>query len=125
MESHGAGLQGAMDGAKQAIRLQTDRGSALRGAMLCVRKGGTLSMMGVYGVMDKVQLGMLMNKGVTVRTSQQHGHRHMPRMIEHVQKGELDPSFMMTHKMPLEDTPQGYQLFKDKQDGCVRAVFVP
>ena len=93
--------------------------------MLCVRKGGTLSMLGVYGLMDKVPLGMLMNKGITLRTAQQHGQRYMPRMLQHVVDGELDPSFMATHTMPLSEAARGYEMFKEKQDGCVRAVFVP
>ena len=125
MEGHGTGLQGAYDRVKQAVRLETDRGAALREAMLCVRKGGTISMLGVYGLMDKVPLGLLMNKGITLRTAQQHGQRYMPAMIQHVVDGELDPSFMATHTMPLSESPRGYELFKEKQDGCVRAVFVP
>ena len=125
MEGHGTGLQGAYDRVKQAVRLETDRGAALREAMLCVRKGGTLSMLGVYGLMDKVPLGMLMNKGITLRTAQQHGQRYMPRMLQHVVDGELDPSFMATHTMPLTEAARGYEMFKEKQDGCVRAVFVP
>jgi threonine dehydrogenase-like Zn-dependent dehydrogenase len=125
MEAHGTGIQGAYDKVKQLARLETDRGSALRDAMYAVRKGGTLSILGVYGLMDKVPLGMLMNKGVTVRTAQQHGQKYMPRMIEHVQNGELDPSFMITHKMPLSEAARGYEMFKEKEDGCLRAVFVP
>jgi threonine dehydrogenase-like Zn-dependent dehydrogenase len=125
MEAHGTGLQGTYDRIKQALRLQTDRGSALREAILAVRKGGTLSILGVYGLMDKFPLGMLMNKGVTIRTAQQHGQHYMPRMLEHAEKGELDPSFLITHRMPLSEAASGYQLFKDKQDGCVRAVFEP
>ena len=125
MEGHGTGLQGAYDRVKQAVRLETDRGAALREAMLCVRKGGTLSMLGVYGLMDKVPLGLLMNKGITLRTAQQHGQRYMPRMLQHVVDGALDPSFMATHTMPLTEAPRGYEMFKEKQDGCVRAVFVP
>jgi threonine dehydrogenase-like Zn-dependent dehydrogenase len=125
MEAHGTGIQGAYDKVKQLARLQTDRGSALREAMYAVRKGGTLSIMGVYGLMDKVPLGMLMNKGVTIRTAQQHGQKYMPRMLEHVQNGELDPSFMITHRMPLTEAARGYEIFKEKEDGCLRAVFVP
>ena len=65
------------------------------------------------------------NKGITIRTAQQPGQRYMPRMLEHVQRGELDPSFLITHRMTLEESPQGYELFKTKQDGCLRAVFAP
>src|SRR5881227_927407 len=112
MEAHGTGVQAAYDKAKQLLRLQTDRGSALREAILAVRKGGTLSIPGVYGLVDKFPLGMLMNKGVTIRTAQVHGQRYMPRMLEHAEAGELDPSFLITHRMPLTDAPRGYQVFK-------------
>jgi threonine dehydrogenase-like Zn-dependent dehydrogenase len=125
MEAHGTGPQYAYDRVKQALHLQTDRGSALREAILAVRKAGTLSIIGVYGTMDKFPLGVLMNKGITIRTAQQHGQRYMPRMFQHLQAGELDPSFLITHRMSLEDAPRGYQMFKDKEDGCVRAVFAP
>ena len=112
----------AYDRVKQALHLHTDRGSALREAAMAVRKGGTLSILGVYGVIDKFPLGVLMNKGITVRTAQQPGQRYMPRMLEHVQKGELDPSFLITHRMPLEEAPRGYQMFKDKRTtACVRS----
>ena len=125
MEAHGTGPQYAYDRVKQALHLQTDRGSALREAALAVRKAGTLAIVGVYGVMDKFPLGVLMNKGITIRTAQQPGQRYMPRMLEHVQRGELDPSFLITHRMPLEEAPRGYELFKEKEDGCLRAVFAP
>jgi threonine dehydrogenase-like Zn-dependent dehydrogenase len=125
MEAHGTGPQYAYDRVKQALHLETDRGSSLREAILGVRKAGTLSILGVYGAMDKFPLGVLMNKGITVRTAQQHGQRYMPAMFEHVQKGELDPTFLITHRMSLEDAPRGYDLFKSKDEGCVRAVFAP
>jgi threonine dehydrogenase-like Zn-dependent dehydrogenase len=125
MEAHGTGPQYAYDRVKQALHLHSDRGSALREAMMAVRKGGTLAIIGVYGVMDKFPLGMLMNKGITIRTAQQHGQAYMPRMLGHVQAGELNPSFLITHRMSLEEAPRGYELFKEKKDGCVRAVFAP
>lgn len=125
MEAHGTGPQYAYDRVKQALHLETDRGSALREAMMAVRKGGTLAIIGVYGLMDKFPLGMLMNKGVTIRTAQQWGQRYMPAMLDHVQKGELDPSILVSHRMSLEESPKGYQLFKDKEDDCMRAVFKP
>jgi threonine dehydrogenase-like Zn-dependent dehydrogenase len=125
MEAHGAGLEYAYDRAKQALHLHTDRGSALRQAILACRKGGTLSILGVYGVMDKFPIGVIMNKGLTVRTAQQHGQKYVPRLLEHVSRGELDPSFLVTHRFSLEDSTKGYELFKKKQDGCVRAVFAP
>jgi threonine dehydrogenase-like Zn-dependent dehydrogenase len=125
MEAHGTGVEYAYDRVKQAVRLHTDRGEALREAILACRKGGTLSILGVYGVMDKFPIGVIMNKGMTVRTAQQHGHKYLPRLLEHASRGELDPSFLITHRFSLEDSPRGYDLFKNKQEGCVRAVFAP
>ena len=125
MEAHGTGIGHAYDRVKQALHLHTDRGSALREAILACRKGGTLSILGVYGVMDKFPLGTIMNKGLTIRTSQQHGQRYVPRLLDHVARGEPDPSYLATHRFTLEDAARGYEMFKEKQDGCVRAVFTP
>jgi threonine dehydrogenase-like Zn-dependent dehydrogenase len=125
MEAHGTGPQYAYDRVKQALHLQTDRGSALREAIVACRKGGTLSVVGVYGAIDKFPLGVIINKGLTMRAAQQHGQRYMPRMMEHLQRGELDTSFLVTHRMSLEESPRGYEIFKNKEDGCVRAVFAP
>jgi len=125
MEAHGTGLQYAYDRAKQLAHLHTDRGEALREAIKACRKGGTLSILGVYGVVDKFPIGVIMNKGLTVRTAQQHGQAYMGRLLEHAAKGELNPSYLATHKFSLEDGPKGYAMFKHKTDGCVRAVFTP
>jgi threonine dehydrogenase-like Zn-dependent dehydrogenase len=125
MEAHGTGVQYAYDRVKQALHFHTDRGQALREAILACRKGGTLAILGVYGVMDKFPVGAMMNKGLTVRTAQQHGQKYVPRLLEHASRGELDPSFLVTHRFSLEDAPRGYEIFKHKIDGCVRAVFAP
>ncbi len=125
MEAHGTGPQYAYDRAKQALHLHTDRGSALREAAVAVRKGGILSVVGIYGVIDKFPFGVLTNKGITMRTSQQPGQRYMPQMMAAVQTGELDPSFLITHRMSLEDSVRGYEMFKKKEDGCLRAAFTP
>ncbi|XVH31474.1 zinc-dependent alcohol dehydrogenase [Haloferacaceae archaeon DSL9] len=125
MEAHGTGIGHAYDRAKQSMRLQTDRGQALREATIACRKGGTLSILGVYGLIDKFPLGVVMNKGLTVRTAQQHGQRYVPQLLDHVVEGEMDPSYLATHHLPLEESPRGYELFKHKEDGCVRAVFTP
>ncbi|MEW6296760.1 MAG: zinc-dependent alcohol dehydrogenase [Thermodesulfobacteriota bacterium] len=125
MEAHGTGLQYAYDRVKQLLYMHTDRGQALREAIVACRKGGTVSIMGVYGLMDKFPLGVLMNKGLTVRTAQQHGQKYVPRLLRHVERGELDPSYLVTHRFSLEDAPRGYEMFKEKEDGCVRAVFTP
>jgi len=125
MEAHGTGLQYQYDRAKQALRMHTDRGDALREAIMACRKGGTLSILGVYGVMDKFPIGVIMNKGLTVRTAQQHGQKYVPRLIEHTQRGELDASFLATHRFTIDDGPRGYDMFKNKADGCLRVVFAP
>ena len=125
MEAHGEGLDYAVDRAKQALRIQTDRGSALRQAIIACRKGGVLSILGVYGLMDSFPLGVIMNKGLTVRTAQQHGQAYVPRLLELAQNGQLDASYMATHRFSLEDAPRGYEMFRSKEDGIIRAVFVP
>jgi threonine dehydrogenase-like Zn-dependent dehydrogenase len=125
MEAHGTGAQYAYDKVKQALRLETDRGQALREAVIACRKGGVLSVLGVYGLIDKFPMGVVMNKGLTLRSAQQHGQRYMPEMLEHVVEGRLDPSILTTHRMPLEDAVAGYELFKEKQDACIRVAFVP
>ena len=81
--------------------------------------------MGVWGLVDKFPFGAVMNKGLTVRTAQQHGQRYVPRLLEHARRAELDTSYLVTHTMSLEDAPRGYELFKKKKDGCVRVVFRP
>jgi threonine dehydrogenase-like Zn-dependent dehydrogenase len=125
MEAHGTGIGYTYDRVKQLLRLETDRGEALREAIIACRKGGTLSILGVYGLMDKFPVGVIMNKGLTVRSAQQHGQKYMPRLLQHAARGELDPSFLVTHRFSLEDAPRGYDMFKHKTDGCVRAVFTP
>jgi len=125
MEAHGSGPQYAYDRVKQTLGLETDRGEALREAIMACRKGGTLSMLGVYGLIDKFPIGVIMNKGMTLRTAQQHGQAYMDRLLAHAQKGELNPAYLATHRFSLEDGPRGYDMFKHKTDGCVRAVFAP
>ena len=126
MEAHGTGIQYAYDRVKQALHLQTDRGDgAARGDHGRAARAGSLSILGVYVLMDKFPIGAIMNKGLTVRTAQQHGQKYMPRLLEHAAKGELDPSFLATHRFSLEDGPRGYEMFKHKEDGCVRSVFAP
>lgn len=105
--------------------LDTDRAEGLRQAILACRKAGTLVILGVYGPMDKFPLGTIMNKDLTIHTAQQHGQKYVPKLLEHAVKGELDPSYLMTHRFSLEEAPKGYEMFQKKLDGCVRAVFVP
>jgi threonine dehydrogenase-like Zn-dependent dehydrogenase len=125
MEAHGTGAGYAYDRIKQALRLETDRGSALRQAILACRKGGIVSILGVYGLMDKFPVGVIVNKGLTIRTAQQHGQKYVPRLLKLAADGKLDPSYLATHRFSLEEAPRGYKMFKDKEDGCMRAVFVP
>ena len=125
MEAHGTGIDYTYDRVKQALRLESDRAQALRQAIMACRKGGVVSVMGVYGITDKFPMGVVLNKGLTMRAAQQHGQKYMPRLLDHAERGELNPSFLVTHRFSLEEGPKGYDMFKHKTDGCVRAVFTP
>jgi threonine dehydrogenase-like Zn-dependent dehydrogenase len=126
MEAHSHGLQYAYDRMKQATMLETDRPIVLREAILACRKGGTVSVPGVYGgFLDKIPFGALMNKALTLRTGQTHVQRYLKPLLERIRNGDIDPSFIVTHRLPLEDAPLGYDLFKHKQDGCIKVVLKP
>ena len=126
MEAHGLGLEGFYDKAKQAVRLETDRPNVLRQAIVACRKGGTVSVPGVYtGFVDKMPMGAFMNKGLTMKTGQTHVHRYLHKLLDHVQNGDIDPSFVITHTMPLEQAPHGYEIFYDKKDNCIKIVLKP
>ena len=126
MEAHGPGIEYAYDRLKQAAMLETDRPIALREAIMACRNGGTVSVPGVYGgFIDKVPFGSAMNRAVTIKTGQTHVHRYMRPLLERVEKGEIDPSFIITHRMSLEDAPEGYEIFKNKQDDCIKIVLKP
>ena len=126
MEAAGSGPDYAYDRVKQALRLQTDRPTAIRQAILACRKGGTVSMIGVYaGLVDKFPLGAFMNKALTMRGGQQHAQKYMPIVLDRMAKGDIDPSYLATHPMSLDDGPRGYHMFKHKENGCIRAVFHP
>jgi threonine dehydrogenase-like Zn-dependent dehydrogenase len=126
MEAHSPGPAYLYDQAKQQLRLQTDRPTAVREAIHACRKGGTVFVLGVFAaVADKFPLGAVMNKGLTLRGAQMHGQRYIPTILDRMAAGTLSTAHLATHVMPLTDAPQGYQLFKDKTDGCVRAVFQP
>ena len=103
--------------------LATDRPSALRQAIHACRKGGVVSVPGVYGgFLDKIPFGAAFQKGLTFRMGQTHMMRYMQPLLEHIQNGDIDPSFIITHRMSLEDAPKGYEIFKNKQDECVKVV---
>jgi threonine dehydrogenase-like Zn-dependent dehydrogenase len=124
--SHGHGVLHAIDRVKQQNRLETDRGHALRDAILACRPGGIVSVMGVYGgVMDKFPTGAFMNKGLTLKTGQCHVHRYLKPLYEHIRNGDIDPSFVVTHRLELDEAPNAYETFKHKQDECVKVVLKP
>jgi len=126
MEAHELGRTYVYNRMKQAVGLETDRPEVLREAILACRKGGTVSVMGVYGgSVDKFPMGAAMNKGLRFRMGQQHGQKYAFRLLEQIQKGELNPSFLMTHTMSLEEGERGYEIFKKKQENCIRVVFKP
>ncbi len=126
MEAHSNGPQFAYDQIKQQLRLQTDRPVAVRDAIHACRKGGSVFVLGVFaGLVDKFPLGAMMNKGLTVRGAQMHGQRYIPMLLDRMARGELVTEHLATHVMPLEESPEGYRIFKEKEDNCVRAVFLP
>jgi len=126
MEAHGVGLEYWYDRVKQATRMETERPIAVRQAIQACRKGGIVSIPGVYGGMaDKLPLGSLMNKGLTIKTGQTHMQKYLRPLLDRVQKGEIDPSFVITHRLPLDQAPQGYEIFKNKQDECIKVVLKP
>jgi threonine dehydrogenase-like Zn-dependent dehydrogenase len=126
LEGHTPGLMGAYDRIKQSLMLQTDRPPALRQALIACRNGGTVSIPGVYGgFLDKIPFGSIVNKALTVRSGQTHVQRYMVPLLEKIQTGQIDPSFIITHQLPLEDAPAAYEMFRDKQDECIKVVLRP
>lgn len=126
MEAHGTGPDALYDKVKQAVRLETDRPTALRQVMVACRKGGKVSIAGVYGgFLDKIPMGAAFNKGLTFKMGQTHVHKYIKPLLERIQNGEIDPSFVITHKLSLEDAPKGYDIFKNKKDSCIKVVLKP
>ena len=125
-ESHAPGLMYAYDRFKQALMLESDRPLALRQAIMACRNGGTVSVIGVYGgFIDKFPMGSFMNRSLTMRTGQCHVHRYMKPLLQRIENGDIDPTFVVTHRMPLDDAPEGYAMFDRKQDDCVKVVLTP
>jgi threonine dehydrogenase-like Zn-dependent dehydrogenase len=123
---HGTAAIHAYDRVKQATRAVTDRGFALRQAVTTCRSGGIVSVVGVYGgFMDKFPVGSWMNRSITLKTGQAHVHRYLRTLYDLVEQRKIDPSFILTHTMPLEDAPKGYEMFKNKDDNCVKVVLKP
>jgi threonine dehydrogenase-like Zn-dependent dehydrogenase len=126
LEAHMPGMIGAYDRVKQAMMLEADRPHALRQAIMACRKGGTVSVPGVYGGFDdKIPLGSFVNKALTLKTGQTHVQRYMKPLLERIEKDEIDPSFVITHRMSLNDAPRGYDIFTNKQDDCIKIVLKP
>jgi threonine dehydrogenase-like Zn-dependent dehydrogenase len=123
LEAHGGKLVYAYDRAKQALKLESDRPIALRDAIRSVKNGGIVSVIGAYGgYVDKFPLGSFLNRSITMRGAQCHVHRYLRPLLERIERGEIDPSFVVTHTMRLDEAPEGYELFMNKQDECVKVV---
>jgi threonine dehydrogenase-like Zn-dependent dehydrogenase len=126
MEAHTDSALYAYDRAKQMLRLETDRPFALRQAIQACRKGGTVSVPGVYGgFVDKMPMGAFVNKGLAMKTGQTHMMRFMKPLLERIERGEIDPSFVVSHRVPLNQAPEMYKIFNNKQDNCTKVVLDP
>jgi threonine dehydrogenase-like Zn-dependent dehydrogenase len=127
LEAHGSGIvETVYDRVKTATYQETDRPHALREAIFCCRKGGTVSIPGVYaGIVDKFPIGAAFGKGLSFRMGQTHVLKHAPTLLGHIERGEIDPTFMITHRAPLADAPELYETFRDKKDDCIKVVLTP
>jgi threonine dehydrogenase-like Zn-dependent dehydrogenase len=126
MEAHGTGLWGWYDTAKQSVRLESDRPTALREVINSCGKGGTVSIPGVYGgFIDKVPIGAAFGKGLTLKMGQTHVPRYMHELLDRIERGDIDPSFVITHRLRLADAPEAYRMFRDKRDGCIKVTLEP
>lgn len=126
-EAHASGgVDAVLDKAKAAVMLTTDRAHVLREVIMCCRKGGSISVPGVYvGFPDKIPFGAFMNKGLTMKTGQTHMQRYLAPLLQKIESGEIDPSFVITHKVKLDDAPAAYKMFRDKENGCIKVVLQP
>ncbi len=126
MEGHAHGFWGTYDRIKKALRLATDRPTSLRQAILACRNGGTVSIPGVYGgFLDKMPFGAIVNRALTIKSGQTHVHRYLRRLLSLIEEGRIDPSFVVSHRLPLEEAPRAYALFRDKQQECTKVVLKP
>ena len=126
MEAHYSGPMWAIDKAKQVLKIQPDRPGVLRQVIMACRKGGTVSVPGVYGgFIDKMPMGAYVNKGLTMKTGQTHMMRYMKPLLELIQGGKIDPSFVVSHRVPIDKAPEMYKVFRDKQDHCTKVVLDP
>jgi threonine dehydrogenase-like Zn-dependent dehydrogenase len=126
LEAHGTSPDAIYDRVKAAMYLATDRAHALRQAINACRKGGTVSIPGVYGgFLDKFNLGAAFNKGLTLKMGQTHMHRYMKPLLDRIEKGEIDPSFVITHRLRLQDAAHGYDVFSNDKNACIKVVLKP
>jgi threonine dehydrogenase-like Zn-dependent dehydrogenase len=126
LEGHGPGLMYAYDRVKQAMMLETDRPVALREAILACRSGGTISVAGVYGgFIDKFPMGAIVNRALTIKSGQTHVHRYMRPLLQRIERGDIDPSFVISHRLRLQEAPTGFRVFNDKEDECMKVVLTP
>ncbi len=126
MEAHGHSFAAAYDSTKQAMKISFDRPNVLRQAIQACRKGGVVSIPGVYGgYLDKIPFSASFGKGLTMKMGQTHVHRYLQPLLGRIQNGEIDPSFVITHRMSLEEAPQAYKTFRDKQQHCIKVVLDP
>jgi threonine dehydrogenase-like Zn-dependent dehydrogenase len=123
LEAHGTGAEYAYDKVKQTLRIELDRPIAVRDAIMACRNGGIVSVIGVYaGLVDKFPLGSLMNRGLTIKSGQCHVHRYMKPLLERIERGDIDPTFVISHRMKLDDAPVGYDMFVHKRDSAMKIV---
>jgi threonine dehydrogenase-like Zn-dependent dehydrogenase len=126
LEAHSTELQGIYDEIKTKLMLETDRPSVLRQAIQAVRKGGTLSIPGVYGgLLDKVPFGAAFGKGITMKMGQTNMHKYMKPLLERIEKGQIDPSYIISHRITLEDAPRMYEVWRDKKERVTKIVIDP
>ena len=126
MEAHGTFIDAVLDRVKQAVKLTFDRAHVLRQVLHCCRKGGTVSIPGVYaGFIDKVPFGTAFAKGLTLKMGQTHVQNYTRPLLERIERGDIDPSFVITHRVTLDDAPEMYRTFRDKQDECIKVVMRP
>lgn len=126
LEAHGFAPDNVVDAAKAAVRLTTDRTHALREVIMACRKGGHVSVPGVYGgITDKFPVGAFMEKGLTMKTGQTHTHKYMKLLLDMIEAGQIDPTFVISHRLPLEQAAEGYKLFKNNQDEVTKVVLRP
>jgi threonine dehydrogenase-like Zn-dependent dehydrogenase len=126
VEAHGTGLPALYDKVKFTLKMETDRPTALRQAIQGCRPGGTVSIPGVYGgFIDKINMGAAFGKGLTFHMGQTHTQRYMKPLLHRIEQGQIDPSFVITHRLALDDAPHAYRIFRDKEDRCIKVVLKP